>query len=253
MKSRTQSLPSLSVIVPTLDEDANIKELIARISHPLDAANIDHEIVIIDDHSEDHTQDRIKSLSKRRRNLRLFTKRGNPGKAQSLLEGFKRAKNPVLCMIDADLQYPPEAIVPMYKLLIEESADVVVTERIKSKTSFMRRMSSKIFNTVFTRWMFGINFDSQSGLKLFKKSVLNNIELRPSPWSFDLEFIVRSLEKKYKIVNYRIPFSERKNGEAKVGILSTTLELAKASIKLRRHSSKKLIKANPSSVPSSNN
>ncbi len=83
--------------------------------------------------------------------------------------GFDIAKHDIICMIDADLQYPPEAILPMYHLLTTNDVDVVLAEREDHETSALRRLSSRVFNFAFTRLLFGFDYDSQSGLKLFKK------------------------------------------------------------------------------------
>lgn len=229
---------ALSVVVPTLNEEGNVQKLVARIHKTLATAKIPYEIVFIDDHSTDKTVTLVHAIKKRYPflNLRVQSKRGKRGKAFSLLQGFKAARYPLICMIDADLQYPPEAISAMYNKLNRESADIVVTERVDQKTSRVRQLSTKVFHLVFTRMLFGLPFDSQSGLKLFRKRVLGSIKLNPSQWSFDLEFLVRSRDKNYKIVNHKIAFSERFAGEAKVNVLTTTYELAKASIKLRLQS-----------------
>jgi len=140
------------------------------------------------------------------------------------------------------LQYPPEAIVPMYRKLQKESADIVVTERVEQETSFLRQLSTRMFNLVFTRLLFGIDLDSQSGLKLFKKRILRTISISPSQWSFDLEFIIRSLEQNYKISNHKIAFSERTEGKGKVNMFTTTYELIKASVHLRLTTSRKKVR-----------
>jgi dolichol-phosphate mannosyltransferase len=237
-----QHMQPISVIVPTLNEADNLTLLFARIDKSLSQVNIDYEIVVIDDHSTDGTVEVAKQADPKY-NVRVYLKQGTPGKAFSLLEGFSVATYELVCMIDADLQYPPEAIPLMYHKLQYCEADIVVTERVDNKTSALRRLSSFVFNAVFTRMLFGINYDTQSGLKLFRKSILNTIYLSPSPWTFDLEFIVRSLEQGYSIVSQQIEFSERNAGVPKVKLLSATVEIASGSYKLWRNSSSKHVKS----------
>lgn len=237
----TASSP-LSVIVPTLNEQNNVKKLVERIHNALHNERITYEIVFIDDHSTDNTIKNLELLSTIYPELRIYKKEGKRGKAFSLLQGFDEAKYNLVCMIDADLQYPPEAIVPMYRKLQKESADIVVTERVEQETSFLRQLSTRMFNLVFTRLLFGIDLDSQSGLKLFKKRILRTISISPSQWSFDLEFIIRSLEQNYKISNHKIAFSERTEGKGKVNMFTTTYELIKASVHLRLTTSRKKVR-----------
>lgn len=206
-------------------------------------AGIPYEIVIIDDHSSDETV-AIAQNSNPRYHVRLLTKQGQRGKAFSLLEGFEAAEYDLVCMIDGDLQYPPEAIGAMYHKMQYCDADVIITERIDNKTSALRRLSSAIYNFFFIKLLFGINYDTQSGLKLFKKKILRNVELSPSPWSFDLEFIVRSLEQDYTILNHEIAFSKRHAGVPKVHMLSATMELSAAALRLWRGTSTKRVRLN---------
>ncbi len=227
---------AISIIVPTLNEAGNIQPLLERINKAFDDSDITYEVVFIDDHSSDHTKQNILNLALKHP-VRLFDKNGERGKAYSLLQGFQLARYDVLCMIDADLQYPPEAIVPMFRMLQTENADLVISEREDHATSRLRQLSSKMFHFVFTRLLFGFDYDSQSGLKLFKKSVVDGMHLNPTPWSFDLEFIVRALEKDCRILRYPIPFSERHSGAAKIKLAAVTYELAKAAVMLRLNSS----------------
>ena len=235
-------MKAISVIVPTLNEADNITMLVERIAAGFNNTDTIYEILFIDDKSNDGTPDVIKSLAINYP-IRFKTKVGRRGKAHSLLEGFEAAKYDILCMIDADLQYPPEAIVPMYRLMDASDTDIVLTNRQDHGTSQVRKITSAGFNFVFTKLMFGFNYDSQSGLKLFKKEVINSISLDPTPWSFDLEFIVRSLERDYKIVSYDITFAERYAGVAKIQVGKVAYELAKASVKLRLNSSPKKVKS----------
>lgn len=232
---------AISVVVPTYNEVENVSLLVSRIDSALRADNINYEIVFVDDHSYDGTVNVIKQLQKIYP-IKLHLKQGKKGKAYSLLEGFSYVSYQYVCMIDADLQYPPEAISDMYRLLHDNEADIVLTKRVEHATGIVRRISSAIFNLVFARLLFGFNYDTQSGLKLFNKKVLSTIRMNPTPWSFDLEFIVRGLEQNYKILSYDIEFGKRYGGNAKVNVFITTFELAWASLVVRMNSSTKDIK-----------
>jgi len=232
----SQTKKGLSVIVPTLNEAGNIKRLLLRLNRPLKQANIPYEVIIVDDHSSDDTVKIAQDLSSQYP-VKTQLKQGKRGKAYSLLEGFDHAKNDLVAMIDADLQYPPEEIATMYNLLEKTDADVVVTNRESHKTNPLRQLSTKVYNLLFARLLFGIGYDTQSGLKLFKKRILSNFEMTPSPWTFDLEFLVRALENRFKIVNLNVSFYERTSGVTKIKLLSATTEMVLASLRLRWNTS----------------
>jgi glycosyltransferase involved in cell wall biosynthesis len=236
-----QIMRPVSVVVPTLNEVNNLPLLFKRIKSTLNSAQIPYEIIVVDDHSNDGTQNFV-IRNANKYNAILMIKEGLPGKAFSLLEGFNVAKNEIICMIDADLQYPPEAIKLMYHKLQYLEADIVLTNRLENHTSWFRKLTTFTFNFVFTKLLFGIGYDTQSGLKMFRKEVLNSIQLSPSPWTFDLEFIVRALENNYVITSQDIVFSERYSGAPKINIFKATLEIAGGSLRLWREISPRHIR-----------
>lgn len=231
----------LTIVVPTLNEVGNVAPLTKRIDSSMREAGIPYSILFIDDHSSDGTVDEINSLS------RFFPvsyqmKKGERGKAQSIIQGFDSVRSRFICMIDADLQYPPEDISKMVDKLIDNDADVALSQRHDSDAGIIRNLMSNVFNFVFVRSLFGINYDTQSGLKVFKNSTYSGMELRPSQWSFDLEFIVAALQKRSKILTHDIKFGERNSGEAKVDVIKSSFELAKSSVLLRMRVSGKRVR-----------
>ncbi len=157
---------------------------------------------------------------------------GKKGKAYSLLEGFSKAKYNILCMIDADLQYSPKYIPQMIKK-IEKGADIVVSDRKEYIAGRVRKISSNIFHLVFVKTLHSLPYDTQSGLKILKKSVLNHITLNPSPWTFDLEFLLKAHHAGYKIDTLDITFNERLTGNSKINLLKSSLEIGLSALKLK--------------------
>lgn len=222
----------ISIIVPTLNEEGNILELVERIAAIMHSANLYYEVIIIDDHSTDRTAAVVQELS-HRYPIRFYTKQGARGKAYSLLEGVALSRAQLICLMDADLQYSPEAIVPMYEAMREKAADLVVTRRHAKGTHWFRGISTRIFHTIFCKWLFGLNYDTQSGLKLINKQAFRQLDLKPSPWSFDLELVVRAHEAGYSVTSYDIPFLPRRAEQPKSRVLGLAYELSKASLKLK--------------------
>lgn len=231
----------LTIIVPTLNEAGNVKPLTERIHKSMKHAAIPYNILFIDDHSSDGTIDRIHALS-RSYPVGYQMKNGERGKAQSVMQGFNAARSNFICMIDADLQYPPEEIPKMVDKLVVNDADVALSKRLDSDAGLLRNTMSRIFNFIFVRSLFGIGYDTQSGLKVFRKTTYNGMQLRPSQWSFDLEFIVAALQKRSRILTHDIKFSNRNSGNAKINVVKSSIELAKSSILLRMRVSRRTIR-----------
>jgi cellulose synthase/poly-beta-1,6-N-acetylglucosamine synthase-like glycosyltransferase len=222
---------AISIVIPTWNEEKNIKPLVERIHLTLRKSRIDYEIIFVDDHSSDNTYEVIRNL-KRVYPISLHLKRGERGKAQSLLEGFAKAKHNLICMIDADLQYPPEAIPAMIKKL-GTGYDIVVADRTKLKVSFVRRFISRVFLHVFGKLLHKLDVDVQSGLKVFRRSILKDITIKPTPWTFDLDFLVKARMNGYKITSVPITFSSRHSGKAKINLLRASWEVGLRALFLK--------------------
>lgn len=221
----------LSLVIPVLNEAENIDELVTRIDKTCKESNITYELLFIDDHSTDKTKTLITSLAKDFP-ITFALKEKKQGKAQSIIEGAQLAKYPIIGFIDADLQYPPEAIPEMLKK-IEDGADLVVANRTRNGHS-PRDFSSKVFYLFFCKFLHNFSCDVQSGLKLFRKDILERKQLSPkSQWMFDLELLLHARNSGYTIDTVTITFANRKFGSTKVKILSTAVEMAASAVLLK--------------------
>jgi cellulose synthase/poly-beta-1,6-N-acetylglucosamine synthase-like glycosyltransferase/glycosyltransferase involved in cell wall biosynthesis/O-antigen/teichoic acid export membrane protein len=221
----------ISIIVPAHNEEANIEPLVGRIHEALSKEGIHYEILFVNDYSTDKTADIVKKVSAVYP-VKLIQKMGKKGKSYSINEGIRYASFKTVAMIDADLQYPPEAIPSMIKLL--SKSDVVVSNRKRYEEKPTRKFLSNSFKLVFGKTLFGLRHDIQSGLKVFKKEVYDSVSFEPSSsWTFDLEFLHRAREAGYKIEDFDIVFSKREKGKSKVGFLGTTLEIGLNALKLK--------------------
>lgn len=222
---------TISIIVPVWNEQDSIKPLVERIDNTAKEHDLLYEVIIIDDRSTDNSRIIARSLSARYP-VSVFVKRGKKGKAQSLLEGFAHARHALLCMIDADLQYPPEAI-PRMVAKIAKGADIVIANRKEKRVNALRKFITRIYATFFSKLLHNFSCDVQSGLKIFRREIVERIYLNPSPWAFDLELLVRARNAGYKIATEDIVFSQRQAGKSKIRLVSASFQIGWTAIKLR--------------------
>lgn len=225
--------PALSIIIPVLNEKDNIPHLLARIDKALSSSSISYEIVAVDDNSTDGSFELLKSLEGKYP-LHVFLKVGKAGKSSSLIEGFSKAVSETLVMIDADLQYPPEVIPAMFEKITSGEADIVVGDRREFEVSFRRKVISRVFYTFFGKFLHGFTVDVQSGIKAFKKEIVERINLHPtSPWTFDLEFLVRATQAGYRIIGVPILFHKRESGKPKINLVKASFEIGLSALRLK--------------------
>ena len=116
---------------------------------------------------------------------------------------------------------------------IESGADIVIGKRLKKNTSILRNAFSAINHKIFASWLHGFDLDVQSGMKLFKAEILTRVKVKPTQWTFDLEFLVKARNAGFKIEEVNIDFEDRKNGKSKINLVKSSVEIAMTAIKLK--------------------
>ena len=117
---------SVSIIVPTLNEEENIVPLVSEINA---CAVPFREILFVDDHSTDATRDKIRAFADNHP-IRLIEQDGaGPGLATAIMSGARAAHGEILLVMDADLSHPPDRIKDLVAPLFAGTADLVVGSR----------------------------------------------------------------------------------------------------------------------------
>jgi cellulose synthase/poly-beta-1,6-N-acetylglucosamine synthase-like glycosyltransferase len=228
------AVPAISIVIPTLNEADNIAPLLRRIDRTLRGEGYAYEVIIVDDHSTDATVANARELVERLHlPVRVLKKQGKPGKSYSLLEGFAHAQADILGMIDGDLQYAPEKLPEMIAQM--EQADIVVGDRRATYigASRMRGTLSKAFSAAIGSRMLQLDTDVQSGLKLFRRTAYEQLDMHPTKWGFDVELLTHLAHRGYRIKNIPIDFQERFSGVSKVDPMAVGLELLGRSLQLK--------------------
>jgi len=206
----------LSIIVPTYNEKSNIEELAEKIFSNLNKANINGELIIVDDNSPDKTAEFAESL-KNRYNIRVVCRKNEKGLSSAVVEGFKHATNDIIAFMDADLSHPPELLVKMFNEIKENNTDLVVGSRlvqgggsadwslIRRFVSFVARMLAKPITKVK---------DLTSGYFMMNKSVVENVKLNVSGFKIGLEIIVKGNYN--KVTEVPFIFVGRTKGQSKL-------------------------------------
>jgi glycosyltransferase involved in cell wall biosynthesis len=168
--------PQLSVVVPLLDEEDNLRALYAQITQALDG-RYQHEIVFIDDGSKDGSFQVLKDLHASDPRVRAIRFRRNFGQTAALSAGFAHARGEVIVAMDADLQNDP-ADIPMLVAKLDEGCDVVSGWRKKRHDKALtRRLPSRIANWLIS-WITGVKLhDYGCTLKAYRREVLAETRL----------------------------------------------------------------------------
>lgn len=168
---------NISVVIPLLNEDESLPELMAWIERVMLANNYKYEVIFIDDGSTDKSWSIIEELRAKNPCVKGIKFRRNYGKSAALNEGFKMAEGNVIITMDADLQDSPDEIPDLYRLIVEENYDLVSGWKQKRYDPLTKTIPTKLFNAA-TRWISDLQLnDFNCGLKAYKKSVVKTIEV----------------------------------------------------------------------------
>lgn len=170
----TEPTPELSIVIPLLNEQESLAELASRIDAAIGSRS--YEILFVDDGSTDGSWDVIASLSAADPRIKGIRFRRNYGKSLALQKGFERARGTYIATMDADLQDDPNELPAMFAML-DSGYDLVSGWKQVRHDPISKTIPSKFFNGVTSR-MSGIDLhDFNCGLKVYKREVIESIEL----------------------------------------------------------------------------
>ncbi len=121
------AMPELTIVVPTVEERANLAPLLALLQHAL--AEIDYEVIFVDDDSEDGTFAAARQMAQTNPRVRVLQRVGRRGLASAVIEGMLASSAPCLAVMDCDLQHDETILPAMLDKLKREQLDLVVATR----------------------------------------------------------------------------------------------------------------------------
>ena len=203
--------PAFSIVIPVHNEGESIDELVMAIEKALEPLSGTHEVLFVDDGSTDDTLEKLKCLARTHRQIRVFSFRRNLGKSPALECGFRMATGDYILTMDADLQDDAGDLQQMYET--RERVDLVSGWRRERRDSALKIVSSKVFNLIVVRMLFGFSFkDMNSGLKLYKADVAKGLQLYGGMHRF---IPLIASEMGFRVAEVPVRHHERKYGSSK--------------------------------------
>ena len=173
----------LSVIIPAYNEQENIKNTASVVSGILTEAEIEYEIVFVDDGSKDLTWEEITQASKQDLCVRGVRFSRNFGKEGAIFAGLRAASGDCVVLIDCDLQHPPELIPKMYNMW-ESGAEVVeAVKASRGKEGLLYKLFAKSFYKMM-KSSSGIDLDGASDFKLLDRRAVDALNELPERLTF---------------------------------------------------------------------
>jgi glycosyltransferase involved in cell wall biosynthesis len=210
----------LSVVIPAYNEEHGITEIANRVLSvraDLKKAGVSQlELLVVDDGSKDRTA----QVAAKIKGVTLIRHPQNKGYGAALKTGFAQAKGELIGFLDADGTYPPEYFPKLCQAALNGS-DLVIGSRMAGEDSKMpltRRVGNFFFATLLTILGRQKVTDSASGMRVFKRDILEHIYPLPDGLNLTPVMSTRAMHEKVKIEEVPIPYSERV-GRSKLSVI----------------------------------
>lgn len=191
---------SVSIIIPTLNEEQNIIPLIDEISKALSSYQL--EIIIVDDNSTDNTALEVKKIQKKKKNVLLYVRKKEKGLTSALNFGLSKAKGDLVGWLDADLSHPPHNFSKMIEKFPDY--DVVVASRYIAdakdvRNKFIQVFMSRLLNKISQAILYTTFTDYTSGFILLKRKAFKSYKLSGDYGEYFIDMIAYFYRQRLKI------------------------------------------------------
>jgi glycosyltransferase involved in cell wall biosynthesis len=225
--------PKLSVVIPVYNEKSTIDEILRRVVD----SPIRKEVIVVDDCSTDGTRQILENLAACQsrgessapsqdgddpielRDLRFLFQTRNQGKGAALRRGFAEATGEIVLVQDADLEYDPRDYPKLLEPILDGRADVVYGSRFLGGPQrvhyFWHYVANKfltLLSDIFTNLKLT---DMETCYKVFRKEVLQGIQLRCDRFGFEPEITAKIAKHSWRIYEVPITYAGRTYEEGK--------------------------------------
>lgn len=214
----TGSLPGLSVFLPAYNEEGNIERVVKGFCAKLPSIAYNYEVVVVDDGSCDRTGEIVDRLAAADPHVKAIHHTVNRGYGGAVVSGIRASTQPYVLLCDGDGQFDPVDVALLAARM--PAYDVAVGRRARRADRLIRRLNGKAW-TMLVTLLFSLRVsDIDCGFKLFKREVLDGIDLRSQGALISTELMARIAGRGAKICEVDVRHLPRQKGEPTGGKVS---------------------------------
>jgi len=208
----------LSVVIPVYNEKDTVRAIVDKV-RAVDVG-LEKELVLVDDCSSDGTREILAAMREENPDLLVKMHAANRGKGAALRTGFQAATGDVVVIQDADLEYDPNDYRLLLGPILGGHADVVYGSRFLGggphRVVFYWHYLGNRFLTTLSNMMTDLNLtDMEVCYKMFRKEVLDSLDLREERFGFEVEITAKVARGKWRIYEVPIAYYGRSYAEGK--------------------------------------
>lgn len=204
-------MPQLSVIVPVYNEIRTIREVLEKIN----LLDLDKEIIVVDDGSNDGTDKALSQL--RFGNMKVIHHSTNRGKGAAFLTGLVHAGGEFVIIQDADLEYEPADYLRMLDVIKSAAADIVVGARFTKgyRGLYIHKLGNRVL-TGLMNFLFKARLnDYASCYKLARRETFWSLNLKAQSFVIDAEIVAKALKRRLRLVEVPVSYRPRNYSQGK--------------------------------------
>lgn len=204
-------LSGLSVFLPSHNEEANVERVVRAYLAELPNVAGDYEIIVVNDGSRDRTGEVAARLAAENPRVKVVNHEVNRGYGGAVISGIRASSMPYVMLSDGDGQFDPRDVEKLAAFMPEY--DVVVGRRVRRADHLMRRINGKAW-TLLVRVVLGVTIsDIDCGFKMFKRELLEGMELRAHGAMISTELMARLQGRGARIQEVDVQHLPRTAGE----------------------------------------
>ena len=205
---------TLSVVVPALNEEANLALAVAEIQEQVPRHFDDYEILIIDDGSTDRTGAVADALAAGAPRVKAFHNGVNRGLGFSYFRGVAEASKEYVVLVSGDRENSLEGMAPMWPLL--GSADIIVPHTANARIRSRFRRAVSLFGTRVLNVLFGLDLLCYTGTVVHRTAVLRTVRVESADFLYQAETLVRLARRGCSIREVGVDIRVRSSGRSKM-------------------------------------
>ena len=222
--------PTLSVIMPALNEENNIEEAIKSTLDAFKKHNIDGEIIVINDGSSDKTGKIVEEIIKINNRVFLVNHEKPMGIGYSFWDGVKTSTRDVVVLFSGDNENDPESALEYFYLM--NNVDIIVPFILNIEVrERIRRIISSVYRFIINI-SFGLSLNYTNGTVFYRRIILDDINLKNSGFFYQAEILTKLIRMGYLFVEIPNYLKPRLGGKSKALTLNALINLIKGYLRL---------------------
>ena len=210
----------LTIVIPAHNEEESLPKTLDGLRA---GVKVPHDVIVVDDHSTDGTFDIVSGFATKYNNVRVIKNNTNSGFTSAIKKGFSEVRDGVVVLVMADACDDPETINIMYEKIVE-GYDVICGSRYMTGG---QKVGGRFVQTILSKWAGRSLFllskvpthDSSNAFKMYRKEVLDSIEIEEAGFASSLEIIVKLYIKGYRITEVPTTWHDRVAGMSNFNVI----------------------------------